>query len=155
MLAHRKQKLMIAGFIVLGAGLVVGLMLYAFNQGINVFFTPTEIAEGVVPQGRNVRIGGMVKDGSLEEGEGTTIMFVATDCFSDIPVTYTGVLPDLFREGQGVVAEGHVNATGTFEANTIFAKHDENYMSAEVKQALEEAEARGGMSAQCANLAIR
>lgn len=137
----RKQKLMIVGSIVLGSAVAVGLMLYAFDQGLNVFFTPTEIAEGKVGADQNIRIGGMVKMGSLvKQGlEGTRIEFIATDTNVDIPVAYTGVLPDLFREGQGVVAEGHIDANGVFQANTILAKHDENYMSAEVKAALDAA----------------
>lgn len=137
----RKQKLTIVFFILLGSALAVGLVLYAFRQGINVFFTPTEIAEGKVATGQNIRIGGMVKEGSLvSEGlEGTRIEFITTDFNSDIPVAYTGVLPDLFREGQGVVAEGVIDANGIFQARQILAKHDENYMSAEVKAALDAA----------------
>jgi cytochrome c-type biogenesis protein CcmE len=147
----RKQKLMIVGSIVLGSAIAVGLMLYAFDQGLNVFFTPTEIAEGKVGPDQNIRIGGMVKMGSLvKQGlEGTRIEFMATDTNVDIPVAYTGVLPDLFREGQGVVAEGHIDANGVFQANTILAKHDENYMSAEVKAALDAAaqkKAAGGVN---------
>ncbi|MEX2367569.1 MAG: cytochrome c maturation protein CcmE [Pseudohongiellaceae bacterium] len=141
MLAHRKQRLGIVLFIVLGSALAVGLMLYALNQGINVFYTPTEVADGIVPQGQNIRIGGMVKEGSLDKlGEGTTIHFLTTDYNADVAVFYTGVLPDLFREGQGVVAEGTLGPDGVFQATQILAKHDENYMSAEVKAALEAAE---------------
>lgn len=138
----RKQKLTIVFFILFGSAAAVGLVLYAFQQGINVFFTPTEIAEGKVPAGQNIRIGGMVKQGSLvSEGlEGTHIEFIATDTNADIPVAYTGVLPDLFREGQGVVADGVVDENGVFQARQILAKHDENYMSAEVKAALDAAE---------------
>jgi cytochrome c-type biogenesis protein CcmE len=141
MQSARKQKMMIVVSILLGSAVAVGLVLYAFDQGLNVFFTPTEIAEGKVPAGQNIRIGGMVKEGSLvSEGlEGTSIEFVATDFKSEIPVAYTGVLPDLFREGQGVVAEGVVDANGVFQAKQILAKHDENYMSAEVKAALDAA----------------
>jgi cytochrome c-type biogenesis protein CcmE len=140
----RKQKLLIVGSILFGSALAVGLLLYAFNQGINVFFTPTEIAEGKVPAQQNIRIGGMVKMGSVvKEGlEGTRIEFIATDTNVDIPVVYTGVLPDLFREGQGVVADGFMDEAGVFQAKTILAKHDENYMSAEVKSALDAAERR-------------
>jgi cytochrome c-type biogenesis protein CcmE len=139
MKSARKQKLMIVCSILLGSAVAVGLVLYAFNQGINVFFTPTEIAEGKVPAGQNIRIGGIVKEGSLvSEGlEGTRIEFIATDTNEDIPVAYTGVLPDLFREGQGVVAEGVMDEHGVFQARQILAKHDENYMSAEVKAALD------------------
>ena len=144
MLAHRKQRLMIVLFIVLGSTLAVGLMLYAFNQGLNVFFTPTEITEGVAPRGQNIRIGGMVKEGSVvRQGlEGSRIEFVATDLIEDVSVTFDGVLPDLFREGQGVVADGYLDEDGVFRAARILAKHDENYMSAEVKAALDAAERR-------------
>jgi cytochrome c-type biogenesis protein CcmE len=137
----RKQKLWIVLSIVLGAGVAVGLILVAFNQGLNVFFTPTEIAEGKVSPNQNIRIGGMVKTGSLvREGlEGTRIEFVTTDTNVDLPVVYDGVLPDLFREGQGVVAEGFVDENGVFQARQIMAKHDENYMSAEVKAAMDAA----------------
>jgi len=140
----RKQRLMIVAFIVLGSAVTVGLLLYAFDQGLNVFFTPTEIAEGKVPEGQHIRIGGMVKTGSLvREGlEGTRIEFVTTDFHAEIPVVYQGILPDLFREGQGVVAEGSIDAQGVFQARQILAKHDENYMSAEVKAALDMAESR-------------
>ena len=135
----RKQKLTIVLFIILGAAMAVGLVLYAFNQGINVFFTPTEIVDGKVPAGQNIRIGGIVKEGSLvSEGlEGTRIEFITTDTNEDVRVAYTGVLPDLFREGQGVVAEGVMDEDGVFQARQILAKHDENYMSAEVKAAME------------------
>lgn len=138
----RKQKLMIVGAILFGSALAVGLILFGLNEGLNVFFTPTEIAEGKVPAQQNIRIGGMVKMGSLvREGlEGTRIEFIATDTNVDIPVVYTGVLPDLFREGQGVVADGYMDESGVFQARTILAKHDENYMSAEVKAALDAAE---------------
>lgn len=138
----RKQKLLIVMFILLGSAVTVGLMLVAFEEGLNVFFTPTEIAEGKVSGQQNIRIGAMVKQGSLvREGlEGTRIEFVATDFCKDVPVTYTGILPDLFREGQGVVAEGFIDANGVFQARQILAKHDENYMSAEVKAALDAAE---------------
>lgn len=144
MLAARKQKLMIVLAILLGSAATVGLMIVAFNEGLNVFMTPTEIAEGKAGSRQNIRIGGMVKEGSLvEEGlEGTRVEFITTDYNVDIPTVYDGVLPDLFREGQGVVAEGYLDENGVFQARTILAKHDENYMSAEVKAALDAAAAR-------------
>lgn len=145
----RKQKLLVVFFILFGSAVTVGLVLYAFKEGLNAFFTPTEIAEGKAADSRNVRIGGMVKEGSVvREGEGTHIEFVTTDFNADVPVSYTGVLPDLFREGQGVVAEGYIDANGVFQARQILAKHDENYMSAEVKAALDAAEMK---QAQAAN----
>lgn len=139
MLIARKQKLAIVGFIIFGSAMVVGLVTYAMRAGINVFFTPSEIAEGLVSPGQNIRIGAMVKMGSLEKSdlEGTLVKFIATDCFVDIPVAYTGVLPDLFREGQGVVANGQLDDMGVFQATQILAKHDENYMPAESAAALE------------------
>lgn len=144
MLAARKQKLYIVLFILLGSALITGLLMFAFREGLNVFFTPTEIVEGKVGGQQHIRIGGMVKAGSLQrEGlEGTRIEFIATDGNEDVPVVYDGVLPDLFREGQGVVAEGFVDSNGVFQARTILAKHDENYMSAEVKAAMDAAKAR-------------
>lgn len=143
MLNARKQKLYIVLFIVLGSGLVAGLLTFAFREGLNVFITPTEIVEGKADGVANIRIGGMVKAGSLKrEGEGTRIEFVATDTNADVRVVYDGVLPDLFREGQGVVAEGRLGPDGVFQARQILAKHDENYMSAEVKAALDAAHNR-------------
>jgi cytochrome c-type biogenesis protein CcmE len=128
----------------------VGLMVFAFREGINVFYTPTEVAEGEVGARQNFRIGGMVKMGSLvKQGlEGSRIEFIATDTNEDIPVVYTGVLPDLFREGQGVVADGFMDENGVFHARQILAKHDENYMSAEVKAALDAAAAKKSEAVQ-------
>jgi cytochrome c-type biogenesis protein CcmE len=142
--AARKQKLMIVLAILLGSAATVGLIIVAFNEGLNVFMTPTEIAEGKAGTRQNLRIGGMVKPGSLvKQGlEGGRIEFVATDYCFDIPVVYTGVLPDLFREGQGVVADGFIDENQVFQARQILAKHDENYMSAEVKAALDAAEGK-------------
>jgi cytochrome c-type biogenesis protein CcmE len=142
MLIHRQQKLAIVLFIISGSALAVGLVLFALNEGLNVFYTPTEVSEGAVPAGQSFRIGGMVKMGSLEKEnlEGTEINFVATDFCNDVLVSYSGPLPDLFREGQGVVVDGALNELGTFQATQILAKHDENYMSAEVKASLDAVE---------------
>jgi len=142
MLIHRQQKLAIVLFIISGSALAVGLVLFALNEGLNVFYTPTEVSEGAVPAGQSFRIGGMVKMGSLEKEnlEGTEINFVTTDFCNDVLVSYSGPLPDLFREGQGVVADGALNELGTFQATQILAKHDENYMSAEVNASLDAVE---------------
>jgi len=144
MLAARKQKLYIVMFILLGTAVIVGLLTFAFREGLNVFITPTEISEGKADGVDNIRIGGMVKMGSLKRDglEGTRIEFITTDFNADVPVAYDGVLPDLFREGQGVVAEGYIDEQGVFQARSILAKHDENYMSAEVKAALDAAEGK-------------
>lgn len=142
MLAHRQQKLAIVLFIVFGSALAIGLVLFALDEGINVFYTPTEVSAGQVGQGQNFRVGGMVKMGSLvKDGlEGTEVNFLATDFCNDVLVSFTGPLPDLFREGQGVVADGALDDRGVFQASQILAKHDENYMSAEVKASLDAAE---------------
>ena len=142
MLAHRQQKLAIVLFIMLGTALAVGLVLVALQEGINVFYTPTEVSEGAVPSGENFRIGGMVKMGSLiKDGlDGAEVNFLATDFCNDVLISYSGPLPDLFREGQGVVADGYIDDRGIFQASQILAKHDENYMSAEVKASLDAAE---------------
>jgi len=142
MLAHRQQKLAIVLFIVFGAAVAVGLVLYALNEGINIFYTPTEVSEGIVPENQNFRIGGMVKMGSvIKDGlDGAEVNFLATDFCNDVLVSYSGPLPDLFREGQGVVADGALDERGIFQATQILAKHDENYMSAEVKASLDAAE---------------
>ena len=136
--AARKQKLMIVLAILLGSAATVGLMVVAFREGMNVFYTPTEVAGGKVGARQNFRIGGMVKEGSLvKQGlEGSRITFIATDTNEEIPVEYSGVLPDLFREGQGVVAEGALDASGVFKADTVLAKHDETYMPKDVADAL-------------------
>jgi len=141
-LAHRQQKLAIVLFIVFGAAVAVGLVLYALNEGINVFYTPTEVSEGIVPENQNFRIGGMVKMGSvIKDGlDGAEVNFLATDFCNDVLVSYSGPLPDLFREGQGVVADGALDERGIFQATQRLAKHDEKYMSAEVKASLDAAE---------------
>ncbi|HTR01266.1 MAG TPA: cytochrome c maturation protein CcmE [Candidatus Acidoferrum sp.] len=134
----RKQKLMIVGAIVAGAAVVTGLLLYAFNEGLNAYFQPNEVAAGKAKGSHQFRLGGMVKEGSLvRQGEGTTINFITTDFCVDIPVTYTGVLPDLFREKQGVIALGKMDDKGVFQASEIVAKHDENYMPPEVKATMD------------------
>lgn len=142
MLAHRKQKLGIVMFIIFGTAVAVGLVLVALEEGINVFYTPTEVSAGDVPVGQNFRVGGMVKTGSLKTDglDGAEVNFITTDFCNDVLVSYSGPLPDLFREGQGVVADGFIDDAGIFRASQILAKHDENYMSAEVKASLDAAE---------------
>jgi len=102
------------------------------------FYTPSEVAEKHLDTGQRFRLGGLVENGSLKRGEGTTISFVVTDKRATLPVTYTGVLPDLFREGQGVVAEGALTSEGVFHADSVLAKHDEKYMPPEVAKKLKE-----------------
>jgi len=118
--------------------LAVGLVLVALRDSIVFFYSPTEVTAKQLPQGQRFRLGGLVETGSVKRGEGTTVRFVVTDMKSTLPVTYTGVLPDLFREGQGVVAEGMLQPDGVFHADSVLAKHDENYMPPEVAKKLKE-----------------
>jgi cytochrome c-type biogenesis protein CcmE len=118
--------------------LAVGLVLVAMRDSIVFFYTPSEVAEKHLETGQRFRLGGLVEDGSLKRGEGTTVSFVVTDKRVTLPVTYTGVLPDLFREGQGVVAEGVLTSEGVFHADSVLAKHDEKYMPPEVAKKLKE-----------------
>ncbi len=137
---HRQKRLGIILFIAAGLGVAVGLTLFALRQNINMFYTPTQVAAGEVASGVQFRIGGMVKAGTIQEDQGSLrVSFVTTDYSSDVPVQYEGILPDLFREGQGVVAEGQIDSAGVFHASKVLAKHDENYMSPEVKAALDAA----------------
>lgn len=137
---HRQKRLGIILFIAAGLSVAVGLTLFALRQNINMFYTPTQVAAGEVASGVQFRIGGMVKAGTIQEDQGSLrVSFVTTDYSSDVPVQYEGILPDLFREGQGVVAEGQIDSAGVFHASKVLAKHDENYMSPEVKAALDAA----------------
>ena len=137
---HRRKRLGIILFIAAGLSVSVGLILYAMSQNINLFYTPTQVAEGEVEVGQRIRIGGMVKEGSYESAEDSLqVRFETTDYVNSVPIYFEGILPDLFREGQGIVAEGTVDAEGIFQASRVLAKHDENYMSQEVKAALDAA----------------
>ncbi len=135
----RKQQrgaLILAG---LGAlGLAAGLILYVLSDTITFFYTPSDVVEKGVKPGTRFRLGGLVEDGSIVRGQGKTVSFKVTDTAGTLPVTYVGILPDLFREGQGVIAEGVLDASGNFKADTVLAKHDENYMPREVADALKE-----------------
>jgi cytochrome c-type biogenesis protein CcmE len=113
------------------------LVLFALKDNVVFFHTPSDIAEKKIAAGERIRLGGLVSQGSVVRGEGTTVSFKVTDTLKEIPVSFTGVLPDLFREGQGVVAEGRLDAQGSFAADSVLAKHDENYMPPEVKKSLE------------------
>ncbi|WOF73395.1 cytochrome c maturation protein CcmE [Parvibaculaceae bacterium PLY_AMNH_Bact1] len=117
-------------------GLAVGLVLYALSDNIVFFYSPADIVEQNVEQGTRMRIGGLVVEDSIVRGEGTFVRFQVTDFSQTLFVTYDGILPDLFREGQGVVAEGVLQADLKFDADTVLAKHDENYMPPEVADAL-------------------
>ncbi|WP_417223825.1 cytochrome c maturation protein CcmE [Amphritea sp.] len=136
----RKQRLIIVLFIVFGAATAVGLVMYALNQNINLFYSPTDIVEHKAPEGTRIRAGGMVVEGSVKrDTQSLLVTFDMTDYANKVTVTFTGILPDLFREGQGIVAQGEMNSDGVFEAVEVLAKHDENYMPPEVAEALEKA----------------
>ncbi len=140
MKTHRQKKLTIILFVTAGLTVSVGLILFAMSQNINLFYTPTQVAEGEVMIGQQIRIGGMVKEGSVvSANDSLLVRFETTDFIHAVPIEYEGILPDLFREGQGIVAEGTVDAAGVFHASRVLAKHDENYMSQEVKAALDAA----------------
>ncbi len=137
---RQKRLMFIVGGVVALAG-AVGLALFALNDNINLYFTPTQVFNKEAPQGRNFRIGGLVVEHSVQRAsDGLTVHFEVTDTARAMPVVYTGILPDLFKEGKGVVAEGKLQADGVFHANNVLAKHDENYMPPEAKAALEAAQ---------------
>ncbi|UTW49690.1 cytochrome c maturation protein CcmE [Bacterioplanoides sp. SCSIO 12839] len=141
---QRKKRLTLIIFMVLGLGTAVGLLMYSLSQNINLFMTPTQIANGEAPVGRTMRAGGLVVDGSVErDTEGLGVLFKVTDGAAEVPIYYEGILPDLFREGQGIVALGQLDSSGVFQASEVLAKHDENYMPPEVKEALEKAHVDG------------
>lgn len=124
-------------------GLVAALVLNAFQSNLVFFFSPTQVAGGEAPKGKPFRIGGLVKEGSLQrEADGVTLRFVVTDTEQEMPVAFKGILPDLFREGRGAVAQGRLNDNGVFVASEVLAKHDENYMPPEAAKAVGDAHAR-------------
>ncbi len=136
----RKKRLILVSLMVVGVAVAAGLTLNAFRQNLLFFFTPSQIAAGEAPQGHDFRVGGMVVENSVKREEGSlTVNFGLTDTANTVPVVYTGILPDLFREGQGIVAKGKLDTNGVFVASEVLAKHDENYMPPEVADALDAA----------------
>ena len=134
---YKRALMIVAALVVIGSAAM--LILNALNSNIALYVTPSEVAAGKAPQGQAFRIGGMVKDGSVKR-DGLTVHFVITDLVKDIPASYTGILPDLFKEGKGAVIQGRLNPNGEFVASEVLAKHDENYMPPEAKHALEQAQ---------------
>jgi cytochrome c-type biogenesis protein CcmE len=137
---HKRAAIIVGALIAISIAAV--LILNALNSNIALYVTPSEVAAGKSPDGQVFRIGGMVKDGSVKR-DGLTVHFVITDMAKDIPVAYTGILPDLFKEGKGAVIQGRLNSSGEFIASEVLAKHDENYMPPEAKHALEQAQKNG------------
>lgn len=135
---HKRLTFIVVGLA--GLAVAIGLIANAFNQNLVFFFSPSDIQAKQAPVNQNFRLGGLVEEGSLKrENDGLTVHFVVTDNANTIPVTFTGILPDLFREGQGVVAQGKLNEDGVFMAKEVLAKHDETYMPPEVQDALDKA----------------
>ncbi len=137
-MTRRKQRIwfLIGGLSVLG--IVTALILSALSDKLVYFYSPTELTEKTIPQGQSVRVGGLVEESSLQGTNGSDLTFVITDMNETVRVAYSGLLPDLFREGQGVVVEGVLSSEGTLMAERVLAKHDENYMPKEVADALKE-----------------
>ncbi len=136
----RHKKLTIIIMSVAALGLSAALVLDAFQSNLVFFFSPSQVAANEAPRGRSFRIGGLVEEGSVKrQSDGITVSFVVTDTAKNIPVVYTGILPDLFKEGKGVVAQGKLSSDGVFQADEVLAKHDENYMPPEAADALEQA----------------
>ncbi|MCW8876974.1 MAG: cytochrome c maturation protein CcmE [Kangiellaceae bacterium] len=138
----RKRRLMFVLSIVIGVGAAVALGLFAMKQNINLFYSPQEIVQGNAPKNTLIRLGGLVVAGSVKRApDSLKVMFDLTDNAENITVSYEGILPDLFREGQGIVTMGELKDDGNFVASEVLAKHDENYMSPEVAEAIKKAEA--------------
>jgi cytochrome c-type biogenesis protein CcmE len=135
----RHKRIALIGGGLAALGIAAALVLNALNSNIAFFVTPTEIAEGKAPQGKTFRVGGMVKEGSIKR-DNLTVHFVITDTAKEVPVAYTGILPDLFMEGKGAVAQGRIGADGVFAATEVLAKHDENYMPPEAQHAVDQAQ---------------
>ena len=139
---HKRFAIIAAGIAALG--LAAFLVLNAFEKNLVFFFTPTQVAANEAPVGRAFRIGGLVEPGSVKrQADGVTVQFVVTDTAKNIPVVYRGVLPDLFKEGKGVVTQGRIGNDGVFVASEVLAKHDENYMPPEAADALKKAHNKG------------
>jgi len=134
----RQQRMALIAGVLVGVAVAVGFGFRAFQENLSYFFSPSDVAAGKAPTGRSFRLGGMVVNDSVQRESGSLTMdFTVTDFANTVPVRYTGVLPDLFKEGKGVVVRGEFGADGRFVAQEVLAKHDENYMPPEVKDALE------------------
>ncbi|MDJ0949242.1 MAG: cytochrome c maturation protein CcmE [Alphaproteobacteria bacterium] len=134
---RKHRRLMFVLFALVGLGAATALVLTALEENIVFFHSPTDVAEKDLPAGRTIRVGGLVVEQSIQkQADGVTVAFQITDMAHTLPIVYTGILPDLFREGQGIVAEGELRADGVFAAREVLAKHDETYMPPEVADAL-------------------
>ncbi len=146
-MTSRQKRFAFIGLGLVVLGVATALVLNALKSNLSLFITPTEVVNGEIPKGKSFRLGGMVEDGSLKrENDGLTVHFVVTDTAKRVPVTYKGILPDLFKEGKGAVAQGQLAADGTFVASEVLAKHDENYMPPEAAAAMAKAKASRAQS---------
>jgi cytochrome c-type biogenesis protein CcmE len=144
---HKRMAMIAIG--VAALAVCAALVLSAFRENLVFFFSPSQVAANEAPQGRLFRIGGLVETGSVKrQPDGVTVRFVVTDTAKSIPVLYKGALPDLFREGKGVVTQGRLGPDGVFQATEVLAKHDENYMPPEAADALKQAQSKGQQGAQ-------
>ncbi|MDR2000999.1 MAG: cytochrome c maturation protein CcmE [Zoogloeaceae bacterium] len=134
---HKRAALILGGLAAFG--IATAFVMNALDSNIALYVTPSEVVDGKIPQSKAFRIGGMVKDGSLRR-DNLTVHFIITDTLKDVPVAYTGILPDLFKEGKGAVVQGRLNESGDFVATEVLAKHDENYMPPEAQHALDQAQ---------------
>ena len=140
----RKKRLTLIGLMVLGIAVATGLLLKSFDENLMFFFSPSQVVAGEAPSNHPFRVGGLVTTGSVQrQGDGLTVAFDLTDNEETVTVEYTGILPDLFREGQGIVAMGKLREDGVFVASQVLAKHDENYMPPEVAKTLKTAHLKG------------
>jgi cytochrome c-type biogenesis protein CcmE len=148
MTPKRKKRLMLIALMVTGVAIAAGFALKAFNENLMFFYTPSAVAAGEAPLGHSIRVGGLVTEGSVKRQEdGLTVRFDITDNAETVTVQYTGILPDLFREGQGIIARGQLGDQQLFIADEVLAKHDENYMPPEVADALKKTHDEGVLDA--------
>ena len=138
---HKRLGFLLAGLV--GLGVASWLVLNALDSNLSYFFSPTEVVQNKAPADHVFRIGGLVESGSLQRGQELTVRFMVTDNANKVKVEYTGILPDLFQEGQGVIAQGRMGPNGVFVADEVLAKHDENYMPPEVADALQKGHEQG------------
>ena len=143
---RRRQRMTFVVLVVAGVAAATGLVIAAMGENMLYFYSPSQIRAGEAPSGPSIRVGGLVVEGSVQRGQGLEIAFSLTDGASSVDVSYAGVLPDLFREGQGIVASGVLESPATLRAEEVLAKHDENYMPPEVAEAMEMAKRGGKMS---------
>ncbi len=135
----RRKRMVVVGLILLGVGLAAFFALQAFQKNLLYFFTPTQVAAGEAPRGYPFRVGGLVVTGTVQRApDSLNVHFTISDGVATLPVSYSGILPDLFREGQGIISIGKLNSQGVFEASEVLAKHDENYMPPEVAESLKQ-----------------